>query len=149
MAIDPGFRTGCKVVCLNAQGDLEYNETIFPHAPKNDSIGAMKKISSLVDAYKIEAIAIGNGTASRETEHLIRKMRFAKDIQVFVVSEAGASIYSASKIARDEFPNYDVTVRGSVSIGRRLADPLAELVKMRFLMTLWSSLIQHHFPHLL
>ena len=130
LAIDPGFRTGCKVVCLNAQGGLEYNETIYPHAPKNDSIGAMKKINSLVDAYKIEAIAIGNGTASRETEHLIRKMRFNKAIEVYVVSEAGASIYSASKIARDEFPNYDVTVRGSVSIGRRLADPLAELVKI-------------------
>jgi len=130
LAIDPGFRSGCKVVCLNAQGGLEYNETIYPHAPKNDSIGAMKKINSLVDAYKIEAIAIGNGTASRETEQLIRKMRFNKDVEVFVVSEAGASIYSASKIARDEFPNYDVTVRGSVSIGRRLADPLAELVKI-------------------
>jgi len=130
LAIDPGFRTGCKVVCLNAQGGLEYNETIYPHAPKNDSKGAMKKISSLVDAYKIEAIAIGNGTASRETEHLIRKMRFSKDVEVFVVSEAGASIYSASKIARDEFPNYDVTVRGAVSIGRRLSDPLAELVKI-------------------
>lgn len=130
LAIDPGFRTGCKVVCLNAQGGLEYNETIYPHAPKNDSVGAMKKINSLVDAYKIEAIAIGNGTASRETEQLIRKMRFNKEVQVFVVSEAGASIYSASKIARDEFPNFDVTVRGSVSIGRRLADPLAELVKI-------------------
>ena len=130
LAIDPGFRSGCKIVCLNAQGGLEYNETIYPHAPQNDSIGAMKKISSLVDAYKIEAIAIGNGTASRETEQLIRKMRFSKDVQVFVVSEAGASIYSASKIARDEFPNYDVTVRGSISNGRRLADPLAELVKI-------------------
>jgi len=130
LAIDPGFRSGCKIVCLDAQGGLEYNETIYPHAPQNDSTGAMKKISSLVDAYKIEAIAIGNGTASRETEKLIRKMRFSKDVQVFVVSEAGASIYSASKIARDEFPNYDVTVRGSVSIGRRLADPLAELVKI-------------------
>jgi len=130
LAIDPGFRTGCKVVCLNSQGGLEYNETIYPHAPKKDAIGAMKKINSLVDAYKIEAIAIGNGTASRETEQLIRKMRFNKDIQVFVVSEAGASIYSASKIARDEFPNYDVTVRGAISIGRRLADPLAELVKI-------------------
>ncbi len=130
LAIDPGYRTGCKVVCLNAQGGLVYNETIYPHAPKNDSIGAIKKISTLVDAYKIKAIAIGNGTASRETEQLIRKIRFSKDIQVFVVSEAGASIYSASKIARDEFPNYDVTVRGSVSIGRRLADPLAELVKI-------------------
>ncbi|NOR27089.1 MAG: S1 RNA-binding domain-containing protein [Lutibacter sp.] len=130
LAIDPGFRSGCKVVCLNAQGGLEYNENIYPHAPQNDQIGAIKKISSLVDAYKIEAIAIGNGTASRETEQLIRKIRFNKDIQVFVVSEAGASIYSASKIARDEFPNYDVTVRGAISIGRRLADPLAELVKI-------------------
>lgn len=130
LAIDPGFRSGCKLVCLGAQGQLEHNETIYPHAPKNDSIGAMKKIRSLADAYKIEAIAIGNGTASRETEALIRKIHFKNDIQVFVVSEAGASIYSASKIAREEFPNYDVTVRGSVSIGRRLQDPLAELVKI-------------------
>ena len=130
LAIDPGYKSGCKVVCLDAQGRLKYNETIYPHAPKNDQIGAIKKISSLVDAHKIDAIAIGNGTASRETEQLIRKIHFKKDIQVFVVSEAGASIYSASKIARDEFPNYDVTVRGSVSIGRRLADPLAELVKI-------------------
>ena len=130
LAIDPGFRTGCKIVCLDAQGQLKYNETIYPHPPKNDSVGAMKKISSLADAYKIEAIAIGNGTASRETEALIRKVHFKNDIQVFVVSEAGASIYSASKIAREEFPNYDVTVRGSVSIGRRLQDPLAELVKI-------------------
>lgn len=130
MAIDPGFKTGCKVVCLDAKGDLKYNETIYPHPPKKDAIGAMKKISSLADAYKIEAIAIGNGTASRETEALIRKIRFKNEVQVFVVSEAGASIYSASKIAREEFPNYDVTVRGSVSIGRRLQDPLAELVKI-------------------
>ena len=130
LAIDPGFRSGCKVVCLDAQGALKHNENIYPHAPKNDSIGAIKKISSLTEAYKIEAIAIGNGTASRETEALIRKIQFKNDIQVFVVSEAGASIYSASKIARDEFPNYDVTVRGSVSIGRRLQDPLAELVKI-------------------
>ncbi len=130
LAIDPGYRTGCKVVCLNAQGKLLYNETIYPHAPKNDQIGAIKKINSLVNAYQIEAIAIGNGTASRETEQLIRKIRFNKEIQVFVVSEAGASIYSASKIAREEFPNYDVTVRGAISIGRRLADPLAELVKI-------------------
>lgn len=130
LAIDPGFRTGCKVVCLDAQGDLKHNETIYPHAPQNDSAGAIKKISSLVDAHKIEAIAIGNGTASRETEHLIKRIRFKRPIEVFVVSEAGASIYSASKIARDEFPNYDVTVRGAVSIGRRLADPLAELVKI-------------------
>ncbi|WP_179321034.1 Tex family protein [Winogradskyella helgolandensis] len=130
LAIDPGFRSGCKIVCLDAQGALKHNENIYPHAPKNDSIGAIKKISSLVEAYKIEAIAIGNGTASRETEALIRKIQFKNDIQVFVVSEAGASIYSASTIAREEFPNYDVTVRGSVSIGRRLQDPLAELVKI-------------------
>ena len=130
LAIDPGFRTGCKVVCLDTQGGLKHNETIFPHPPQNDRKGAMKKISSLVDAYKIEAIAIGNGTASRETEHLIKRIQFKNELQVFVVSEAGASIYSASKIARDEFPNYDVTVRGAVSIGRRLADPLAELVKI-------------------
>ena len=130
LAIDPGFRTGCKVVCLDTQGQLKYNETIYPHPPKNDSNGAMKKIASLADAYKIEAIAIGNGTASRETEALIRKVHFKNDVKVFVVSEAGASIYSASKIAREEFPNYDVTVRGSVSIGRRLQDPLAELVKI-------------------
>ncbi|MCB0374022.1 MAG: RNA-binding transcriptional accessory protein, partial [Muricauda sp.] len=130
LAIDPGFRTGCKVVCLDAQGDLKHNETIYPHAPQNDKTGAIKKLSSLVDAYKIEAIAIGNGTASRETEHLVKRIPFKKPMEVFVVSEAGASIYSASKIARDEFPNYDVTVRGAVSIGRRLADPLAELVKI-------------------
>ena len=130
LAIDPGFRSGCKVVCLDEKGDLKHNENIYPHAPKNDQIGAMKKISFLTDAHKIEAIAIGNGTASRETEALVRKIRFNTDVQVFVVSEAGASIYSASKIARDEFPNFDVTVRGSVSIGRRLQDPLAELVKI-------------------
>ncbi|WP_033959758.1 Tex family protein [Psychroserpens jangbogonensis] len=130
LALDPGFRSGCKVVCLDEKGDLKHNETIYPHPPKNDQIGAMKKISFLTEAHHIEAIAIGNGTASRETEALIRKIRFKNDIQVFVVSEAGASIYSASKIAREEFPNYDVTVRGSVSIGRRLQDPLAELVKI-------------------
>ena len=130
LALDPGFRTGCKLVCLDEKGDLKYNETIYPHAPKNDSIGAMKKISALCEAHKIEAIAIGNGTASRETEALVRKIKFKHDLQVFVVRESGASIYSASKIARDEFPDYDVTVRGSVSIGRRLQDPLAELVKI-------------------
>jgi uncharacterized protein len=130
LALDPGFKSGCKLVCLNAQGDLIHNETIYPHAPQNDAIGAIKKISTLTDAYKIEAIAIGNGTASRETEHLVKRIHFKNPIEVFVVSEAGASIYSASKIARDEFPNYDVTVRGAVSIGRRLADPLAELVKI-------------------
>ncbi len=130
LAIDPGFRSGCKVVCLDAQGNLQHNETIFPHPPKSDTSTAMKKISSLADAHKIEAIAIGNGTASRETEQFIKRIQFKNAIQVFVVSEAGASIYSASKIARDEFPNYDVTVRGAVSIGRRLQDPLAELVKI-------------------
>ena len=130
LAIDPGFKSGCKVVCLNEQGDLLHNENIYPHQPQNQAIESIKKISSLVDAYKIDAIAIGNGTASRETEELIKKVFFKDKIDVFVVSEAGASIYSASKIARDEFPNYDVTVRGSVSIGRRLQDPLAELVKI-------------------
>lgn len=130
LAIDPGFRTGCKLVCLDAQGDLLHNETIYPHAPQNDSKGAIKKISSLSDAYKIEAIAIGNGTASRETERLVKRISFKNAVEVYVVNEAGASIYSASKIAREEFPNYDVTVRGAVSIGRRLADPLAELVKI-------------------
>lgn len=130
LAIDPGFRSGCKIVCLDAQGNLHHNETIYPHAPKNDTSTAMKKISSLADAHKIEAIAIGNGTASRETEQFIKRIQFKNAMQVFVVSEAGASIYSASKIARDEFPNYDVTVRGAVSIGRRLQDPLAELVKI-------------------
>ena len=130
LAIDPGFRSGCKIVCLNEQGDLEHNETIFPHAPQNQTIEAIKKINSLAEAHKIEAIAIGNGTASRETEQLVKKIEFKHPVDVFVVSEAGASIYSASKIARDEFPNFDVTVRGSVSIGRRLQDPLAELVKI-------------------
>ncbi len=130
LAIDPGFRTGCKVVCLDAQGNLLHNETIYPHAPQNDVGGAIKKLSSLANAYKIEAIAIGNGTASRETEQVVKKVLFNNPVEVFVVSEAGASIYSASKIAREEFPDYDVTVRGAVSIGRRLADPLAELVKI-------------------
>ncbi len=130
LAIDPGFRSGCKIVCLNEQGELLSNETIFPHAPQNDTLTAMKKIRSMVNAYKIQAIAIGNGTASRETEFFIKKIAFDREVQVFVVSEAGASVYSASKIAREEFPNYDVTVRGAVSIGRRLSDPLAELVKI-------------------
>jgi protein Tex len=130
LAIDPGYRSGCKVVCLDEKGDLLYNETIYPHAPQKEDVMAMKKIRSMVNAYNIEAISIGNGTASRETEFFIKKIAFDKPVQVFVVSEAGASIYSASKIARDEFPNYDVTVRGSVSIGRRLSDPLAELVKI-------------------
>jgi protein Tex len=130
LAIDPGYRTGCKIVCLDRQGNLLHNETIYPHPPQNETAISIKKILSLVNAYKIEAIAIGNGTASRETEDFIKWVKFDKDIQVFVVSEAGASIYSASKIARDEFPDYDVTVRGAVSIGRRLMDPLAELVKI-------------------
>lgn len=130
LAIDPGYRSGCKVVCLDEKGDLLHNETIYPHAPQNESGMAMKKIRSMVNAYNIEAISIGNGTASRETEFFIKKIAFDKPLQVFVVSEAGASVYSASKIAREEFPSYDVTVRGSVSIGRRLADPLAELVKI-------------------
>ena len=130
LAIDPGFRTGCKLVCLDRQGNLLHNETIYPHPPQNQTALSVKKILSLVNAYKIEAIAIGNGTASRETEDFIKWVKFENDIQVFVVSEAGASIYSASKTARDEFPDYDVTVRGAVSIGRRLMDPLAELVKI-------------------
>lgn len=130
LAIDPGYRSGCKVVCLDEKGDLLYNETIYPHQPQNETAMAMKKIKSMVNAYNIEAISIGNGTASRETEFFIKKIAFDKPVQVFVVSEAGASVYSASKIAREEFPNYDVTVRGSVSIGRRLSDPLAELVKI-------------------
>jgi uncharacterized protein len=130
LAIDPGYRSGCKVVCLDEKGDLLYNETIYPHAPQHEDAIAMKKIRSMVNAYKIDAISIGNGTASRETEFFIKKIAFDKPLQVFVVSEAGASVYSASKIAREEFPNFDVTVRGSVSIGRRLSDPLAELVKI-------------------
>lgn len=130
LAIDPGFKTGCKIVCVDENGNLLYNETIFPHAPQKDTTMAIKKVRSMANSYKIDAIAIGNGTASRETEFFIKKIAFDNPIQVFVVSEAGASVYSASKIARDEFPNYDVTVRGAVSIGRRLQDPLAELVKI-------------------
>ena len=130
LAIDPGYRTGCKVVCLDEKGDLLHNETIYPHAPQKETATAMKKIRSMVEAYHIEAISIGNGTASRETEFFIKKIVFDRPLQVFVVSEAGASVYSASKIARDEFPDYDITVRGAVSIGRRLSDPLAELVKI-------------------
>lgn len=130
LAIDPGFRSGCKIVCLDEKGDLLYNETIYPHAPQKEEAMAVKKIRSMVNSYKIDAISIGNGTASRETEFFIKKIAFDKPVQVFIVSEAGASVYSASKIAREEFPNYDVTVRGSVSIGRRLSDPLAELVKI-------------------
>ncbi|MDD4713284.1 MAG: Tex family protein [Bacteroidales bacterium] len=130
LGIDPGFRTGCKIVCLDAQGKLLHNETIYPHAPQHETGPAARKITHLVETYDIQAIAIGNGTASRETEEFIQNLRYDRKIQVFVVSENGASIYSASKIAREEFPDYDVTVRGSVSIGRRLMDPLAELVKI-------------------
>ena len=130
LAIDPGFKSGCKVVCLDENGSLLHNENIYPHPPQREVSLASKKIKSLVNAYKVQAIAIGNGTASRETEHFIKKISFSTDLQVFIVNESGASIYSASKIAREEFPNYDVTVRGAVSIGRRLSDPLAELVKI-------------------
>ena len=130
LAIDPGFKSGCKVVCLDAQGNLVHNETIYPHPPQNETCLAMKKLSTLVSVYKIDAIAIGNGTASRETEQFIQRIQFERQVLIFVVSEAGASVYSASPVAREEFPQYDVTVRGAVSIGRRLADPLAELVKI-------------------
>jgi len=130
LAIDPGFRTGCKVVCLDRQGNLLHNETIYPHPPENEVRQSEKKILSLLDAYKIEAIAIGNGTAGRETERFIKSIRYKKDILAVMVNESGASVYSASRLAREEFPDYDVTVRGAVSIGRRLMDPLAELVKI-------------------
>ncbi|MEI7983679.1 MAG: Tex-like N-terminal domain-containing protein, partial [Bacteroidota bacterium] len=130
LAIDPGFRTGCKVVCLDRQGKLLHNETIYPHPPQNEVKESIHKIKSLVNAYKIEAIAIGNGTAGRETERLIRAIGFDRDLLALAVNESGASVYSASAVARKEFPDYDVTVRGAVSIGRRLMDPLAELVKI-------------------
>lgn len=130
MAIDPGYRTGCKLVCLDSQGNLVHNETIYPHPPQEERAAAIKKVTSLISAYRIEAIAIGNGTAGRETEAFIRKIKFDRDLQVFVVSENGASVYSASDVAREELPDFDVTVRGAVSIGRRLMDPLAELVKI-------------------
>ncbi|RXQ96125.1 RNA-binding transcriptional accessory protein [Ancylomarina salipaludis] len=130
LAIDPGFRTGCKVVCLDAQGNLLHNETIYPHAPKNQGNMAARKLTNMVETYDIQAIAVGNGTAGRETERFVTNLHYDRKVQVFVVSEAGASIYSASKVAREEFPEYDVTVRGAVSIGRRLMDPLAELVKI-------------------
>ena len=130
MGIDPGFRTGCKVVCLDAQGNLLHNENIYPHPPVSKPKEAAQKIQKMVEAYRIEAMAIGNGTASRETEDFLKHLRFDRDMQIFVVSEQGASIYSASKLAREEFPDYDVTVRGAVSIARRLMDPLAELVKI-------------------
>jgi uncharacterized protein len=130
LAIDPGFRTGCKIVCLNEHGDLLHNDIIYPHEPQRETGKAKAKLNTLVQQYNIESIAIGNGTASRETENLVKSTKFNKDIEVYTVSESGASIYSASKVGRDEFPNYDVTVRSSVSIGRRLQDPLAELVKL-------------------
>ena len=130
LAIDPGFRTGCKVVCLDAQGNLLHNDTIYPHPPQNERGLAMKKIGNLVESYKIEVIAVGNGTAGRETEQFLKKIAFPHDIKVYAVNEDGASVYSASPIAREEFPDYDVTVRGAVSIGRRIMDPLAELVKI-------------------
>ncbi len=130
LAIDPGFKTGCKVVCLDKQGKLLHNENIYPHPPQREWKQSQNKIQSLVDAYDIEAIAIGNGTASRETENLIRSIRFDRDVKAVMVNESGASVYSASSVAREEFPEYDVTVRGAASIGRRLADPLAELVKI-------------------
>jgi len=130
LAVDPGYRTGCKVVCLDQQGNLLYNDVIYPTPPHNDIKGATSKVQNLVESYKIDAIALGNGTASRETERFLKRIRYCRPVQVYVVSENGASIYSASKIARDEFPDKDVTVRGAVSIGRRLIDPLAELVKI-------------------
>ena len=130
MGIDPGFRSGCKVVCLDAQGNLLHNENIYPHPPVSEHSQAVRKIQKMVESYDIQAIAIGNGTAGRETEQFIQNIRYDRKVQVFSVSENGASVYSASKIARDEFPEYDVTVRGAVSIGRRLMDPLAELVKI-------------------
>lgn len=130
LGVDPGYRSGCKLVCLDEQGNLLHNETIYPHPPQNEFSKAASKVSMLISTYKIDAIAIGNGTASRETERFITNIRYDKEVKVFVVSESGASVYSASKIAREEFPEYDVTVRGAVSIGRRLSDPLAELVKI-------------------
>ena len=130
LALDPGFRTGCKVVCLDAQGVLLHNETIYPHPPRNEFFQAQRKLQKLVEQYEIDAIAIGNGTAGRETEKFVQSIRFDRKVDAFIVCENGASIYSASKLAREEFPNYDVTVRGAVSIGRRLMDPLAELVKI-------------------
>jgi len=130
MGIDPGFRTGCKVVCLDAQGNLLHNEAIYPHPPQNERAQALRKLSQFIEMYKIEAISIGNGTAGRETEDLVSQLKTSHSVEIFVVSEDGASVYSASKTAREEFPDYDVTVRGAVSIGRRLMDPLAELVKI-------------------
>jgi uncharacterized protein len=130
LAIDPGYRTGCKIACVDENGNLTGNDTIYPHAPQNKRTEAMKKIATMISQHKIEAIAVGNGTASRETESLLKKMRFDREVNVFVVNEAGASVYSASSVGRAEFPNFDVTVRGAVSIARRLQDPLSELVKI-------------------
>ncbi len=130
LAIDPGYRTGCKIACVDENGNLTGNDTIYPHAPQNKRTEAMKKIATMISQYKIDAIAVGNGTASRETESLLKKMRFDREVNVFIVNEAGASVYSASSVGRAEFPNFDVTVRGAVSIARRLQDPLAELVKI-------------------
>ena len=130
LALDPGFRTGCKVVCLDEHGELLYNTAIFPHPPQNDWQGAIRNQDELVDKYDIEAIGYGNGTASKETEQLARSIDFGKPVSVFMVNESGASIYSASEVAREEFPDHDVTVRGAISIGRRLLDPLSELVKI-------------------
>ncbi len=130
LAIDPGYRTGCKVVCLDEQGNLTHNETIYPHKPQENKKMAAKKLTSMVEMYQIDAVAIGNGTAGRETEFFVKNLRYNRDIRVYIVNEDGASVYSASPIARQEFPQYDVTVRGAVSIGRRLMDPLAELVKI-------------------
>ena len=130
LGIDPGYRTGCKLVCLDEQGNLLHNETIYPHPPQNEKGRAGNKVVKLVSAYQIDAIAIGNGTAGRETERFITGLRYEKEVKVFVVNESGASVYSASKIAREEFPEDEVTVRGAVSIGRRLRDPVAELVKI-------------------
>ncbi|HZH72424.1 MAG TPA: Tex-like N-terminal domain-containing protein, partial [Mariniphaga sp.] len=130
LAIDPGYRTGCKVVCLDEQGNLLHNDTIYPHKPQDDKRMASKKLTSMVEMYQIDAIAIGNGTAGRETEYFVKNLKYKREIEVFIVNEDGASVYSASPVARQEFPQYDVTVRGAVSIGRRLMDPLAELVKI-------------------
>ena len=130
LALDPGFRTGCKVVCLDAQGNFIHNSTIYPHPPQNEWQQSVAAVKTLVNRYDIEAIGVGNGTAGRETEQLVRSIDFGKTVSVFMVNESGASIYSASEVAREEFPDQDVTVRGAVSIGRRLLDPLSELVKI-------------------
>jgi len=130
LGVDPGFRTGCKLVCLDEQGNLLHFDVIYPCPPRNERVTSMRKVANLVEAYKIDAIAVGNGTASRETEEFLKRLSYPRDVKIIVVSEAGASVYSASDVAREEFPDRDVTVRGAVSIGRRLIDPLAELVKI-------------------